>query len=85
MTQTQIDQILRDASEIRSSWGFLLMRGFVAANEQDFRAVLKREFEEHADAFERLERSIPLYGSAEWHALAADGQQGGRPRKDQHG
>ncbi len=72
--QPNFAQIMKDASEIRSSYGFILMRGAVAADEQDVYAVLKKEFEEHAEAFKRLETSIPRYGSAEWHALSGVSQ-----------
>lgn len=61
----------KDAAEIRSSWGFLLMRLAVAADLDDVYAVCKKEFQEHEPAAQRLETSLPVYGSAEWHALPA--------------
>lgn len=68
--QPQIEQVLKDAAELRSSYGYLLMRVAVAADAQDAYEIAKREFSEHEPAMKRLE-SLPSYGSAEWHALAA--------------
>jgi hypothetical protein len=69
--------LLKDASEIRSSYGFLLMRLAVAENAEDAYNVVRKEFEEHEAAFSRLEHLLPSYGSPEWHALAALAQADG--------
>jgi hypothetical protein len=53
-----VEQILADADEIRSSYGFLLMRLAVAKDAQDTYDVCKREFLDHEAALTRLQEAF---------------------------
>lgn len=64
------EQLIKDAAEIRSSYGYLLMRLAVAASAEDAYQVAKKEFFDHEAALKRLE-VLPTYGSAVWLALAS--------------
>jgi hypothetical protein len=50
------DDLLRDAYELRSAYGFLLMRLAVAKDLDDVFEVCKREFMDHEPVLKRLEK-----------------------------
>jgi len=59
LSQPELVQVLKDATEIRSACGFMWMRMAVVKDAQDAYDVAKREFEDHEAAFKRLETSLP--------------------------
>lgn len=52
------EALLADANEIRSAYGFLLMRMAVAKDAQDAHDIAKREFQNHEAALKRLEEAL---------------------------
>lgn len=63
-------QFVADVDEIRSSYGYLLMRLAVAKDNDDTYAVCKKEFTEHEAAFHRLEKLLSVPGLSNYEARA---------------
>ena len=65
-------QVLKDAKEIVSAYGFLLMRMAVAKDAQDAYDISKREFEETRETLDRLHealRDVPIQRPAKTDPL----------------